>query len=97
MPAKLSRAEVEHIAELAKLGLTEEEKDRFSEQLSAILEYAEILQQLDTDAIPPTAQVIDLQNVMREDVVTPSLSQEEAVANAPAKEAGHFKVLPILE
>ena len=95
--AKLSRAEVEHVAELAKLGLTGEEKDRFSEQLSAILEYAEVLQRLDTTAIPPTAQVIDLRNVMRPDEVTPSLSLEEALANAPARLEGHFKVKPILE
>ncbi len=95
--AKLSRAEVEHVAELAKLGLTDEEKDRFSEQLSAILEYAEILQRLDTAAIPPTAQVIDLRNVMRPDEVIPSLLLEEALANAPAKMEGYFKVKPILE
>ena len=95
--AKLSRAEVEHVAELAKLGLSDEEKERFGEQLSAILEYAEILQRLDTAAIPPTAQVIGLRNVLRPDRVAPSLSLEEALANAPAKSEGHFKVKPILE
>lgn len=97
MPTKLSRDQVEHIAELAKLGLTEEEKDLFSEQLSAILEYAEMLQRLDTDAIPPTAQVMDLCNVMRDDEVRPSLPREEVLANAPAQVDGYFQVLPILE
>lgn len=97
MPTKLSRNQVEHIAELAKLGLTEEEKDLFSEQLSAILEYAEMLQRLDTDAIPPTAQVMDLCNVMRDDEVRPSLPREEVLANAPAQVDGYFQVLPILE
>ncbi len=68
----LTREEVAHIAELAKLGLTEEEMERFREQLSAILDYAAKLQELDTSAIPPTASVLDLQNVMRPDQVRPS-------------------------
>ena len=94
---KLSRAEVEHIAELAKLGLTEEEKQKFCEQLSAILEYAEMLQQLDTEAIPPTATVLPLQNVMRPDEVAPSFSQEDILANAPDAAEGCFRVRAILE
>ncbi len=94
---KLSRAEVEHIAELAKLGLTEEEKERFREQLSAILEYAGMLQQLDTEAISPTATVLPLQNVMRPDEVAPSFSQEEILANAPNAAGGCFRVPAILE
>jgi aspartyl-tRNA(Asn)/glutamyl-tRNA(Gln) amidotransferase subunit C len=94
---KLSRAEVEHIAELAKLGLTEEEKEEFREQLSAILEYAEVLQKLDTEAIPPTATVLPLQNVMRPDEVAPSFSQEDIFANAPDAAEGCFRVRAILE
>ncbi len=94
---ELSRAEVDHIAELAKLGLTEQEKDTFRRQLSAILAYAQTLQELDTEAIPPTAQVIPLHNVMRADVVTPSLPQAQVLANAPASEEGCFKVKAILE
>ena len=94
---KLSRAEVEHIAELAKLGLTEEEKEKFREQLSAILEYAEMLQQLDTEAIPPTATVLPLQNVMRPDEVAPSFSREDILANAPDAAEGCFRVRAILE
>ena len=94
---KLSRAEVEHIAELAKLEMTEEEKIKFCEQLSAILEYAEMLQQLDTEAIPPTATVLPLQNVMRPDEVAPSFSQEDILANAPDAAEGCFRVRAILE
>jgi aspartyl-tRNA(Asn)/glutamyl-tRNA(Gln) amidotransferase subunit C len=94
---KLSRAEVEHIAELAKLELTEEEKFKFCEQLSAILEYAEMLQQLDTEAIPPTATVLPLQNVMRPDEVAPSFSQEDILANAPDAAEGCFRVRAILK
>jgi len=92
----LTREEVEHIAELAKLGLTEEEKETFRQQLSAILDYAQMLQRLDTDAIPPTAQVITLQNVMRPDEVHPSFPREDILANAPAVQDGCFKVKAIL-
>jgi len=94
---KLSLKEVEHIAELAKLGLTEEEKERFRGQLSAILEYAEMLKELDTDAIPPTATVLPLRNVMRPDEVEPSFPLEDILANAPESEGGYFKVRVILE
>jgi len=94
---KLTRAEVDHIAELAKLGLTEEEREKFREQLSAILEYAEMLQRLDTEAIPPTATVLPLRNVMRPDEVRPSLPREDVLANAPQSEDGYFRVKAILE
>jgi aspartyl-tRNA(Asn)/glutamyl-tRNA(Gln) amidotransferase subunit C len=96
MPTILSKTDVEHIAELAKLGLTSEETERFREQLSAILEYAEMLEELDVDGIPPTAQVTGQGSVMREDEVLPSLSQEQALANAPDSANGEFKVRPIL-
>jgi len=94
---KLTYVEVEHIAELAKLSLTGEEKEKFREQLSAILEYAEILQRLDTEAIPPTATVLPLQNVMAADEVRPSFPREDILANAPEAEDGCFKVRAILE
>jgi aspartyl-tRNA(Asn)/glutamyl-tRNA(Gln) amidotransferase subunit C len=94
---ELSHVEVEHIAELAKLGLTDEEKETYRKQLSAILDYAQMLQRLDTDAISPTAQVIPLQNVMRPDIITPSLPRADVLANAPAAEEGCFKVKAILE
>ena len=94
---ELSRAKVEHIAELAKLELTEEEKIKFCEQLSAILENAETIHQLYTEAIPPTATVLPLQNVMRPDEVAPSFSQEDILANAPDVAEGCFRVPAILE
>jgi aspartyl-tRNA(Asn)/glutamyl-tRNA(Gln) amidotransferase subunit C len=93
----LTRDQVEHVANLAKLGLTEEEIELYRKQLSAILEYAAILQQLDTEAISPTATVFPLCNVMRADVPAASLSQEDALANAPAVTGGHFQVKAILE
>jgi aspartyl-tRNA(Asn)/glutamyl-tRNA(Gln) amidotransferase subunit C len=95
--AELSLSEVEHIAQLARLGLSNEEKEMFRHQLSAILEYAELLNQLDTDGVPPTTSALPLNNVMRPDETTPGLSTEEALANAPDTEAGQFKVRPILE
>jgi aspartyl-tRNA(Asn)/glutamyl-tRNA(Gln) amidotransferase subunit C len=95
--ARLSLAEVEMIAELAKLTLDEEEKRMFQEQLSAILEYAEMLQQVDTSDIPPTASAIPLKNVMRADKVSLSLPTEEALYNAPAAEQKSFKVKAVLD
>ena len=94
---KISREEVLHIALLARLGLTDEQVDRLSEQLSNILENFEILQQIDTTDIPPTSQSIALQNVVRDDEVAPSLSPDEVLANAPQKEADFFKVRAVLE
>ena len=94
---KLSRDEVLHIALLARLGLTEAEVDRFSEQLSNILENFEVLQQVDTDGIPPTAQAIPLQSVMRRDEVAPSLPASDILANAPRKEEDFFRVRAVLE
>lgn len=93
----LTREEVEHMAELAKLGLTEEEIERYRQQLSAILEYARRLQELDTQAIPPTASVLALQNVMRADETRPSLPREDLLANAPDVQDGQFRVGAVLE
>ena len=94
---KLSLTQVEHVADLARLALTEEEKELFRVQLSSILAYAERLQQLDTRDIPPTATVLPLANVLRDDEVRPSLSREDALANAPQAEEGHFRVPAVLE
>ena len=93
----LTIAEVEHIAELAKLDLAEPEKVLFREQLSAILDHAAAIQQVDTSAIPPTATVLPLRNVMRADVVEPSLPREDVLANAPDAVEGCFRVRAILE
>ena len=94
---KLSREDVLHIALLARLGLTEAEVDRFREQLSNILENFEVLQQVDTTDVPPTAQSIALQNVMKEDEETDSLPQSQVLANAPRKEGDFFRVRAVLE
>ena len=94
---KLSREEVLHIARLARLGFTKKELERFREQLSNILENFEVLQQVDTTGIPPTAQSIDLQNVMRGDKAVSSLPQSQVLANAPQKEENFFRVRPVLE
>ena len=94
---KISREEVLHIALLARLGLTAEEVDRLCEQLSNILENFEILQQVDTTDIPPTAQSIALQNVVSDDKPAPSLSPSEVLANAPKKEGDLFRVRAVLE
>jgi aspartyl-tRNA(Asn)/glutamyl-tRNA(Gln) amidotransferase subunit C len=94
---KLSREEVLHIARLARLGLTEEEIGRMGEQLSNILENFEVLQKVDTSSVPPTAQSIALQNVVRDDMLTPSLPVDEVLSNAPHKEGDFFKVRAVLE
>ena len=94
---KLSRERVEHIADLAKLALSEEELTTYQAQLSAILEHFEKLQELETEEIPPTATVLPLRSVMRADEVEPPLAREKALENAPDAEAGCFKVPPVLE
>lgn len=92
----LSNSDVEHVAMLARLGLTSDEIDLLREQLSSILEHVDVLSRVDTDAIPPTAQVNDLHNVLREDIVRPSLTQEAVLANAPASRNGFFEVRAVL-
>lgn len=94
---RLSREVVDHVAMLARLGLTEEEREQMREQLSSILEHVSLIQELDTEAIPPTAQVIALQNVWREDEVRPSLPIEDVLKNAPDAEDNMFKVNAVLE
>ena len=93
----LTIEEVEHIASLARLRLTGEEKARYREQLSAILDYMAMLRRLDTSAIEPTATVLPLRSVLRPDVVTPSLPVGELLALAPEVEAQMFRVPPVLE
>jgi aspartyl-tRNA(Asn)/glutamyl-tRNA(Gln) amidotransferase subunit C len=92
----LSRSDVEHVAHLARLGLTEEELSLLEGQLNHIVEQYTKLAELDTEAIEPTAQTIELENILREDVVTPSLTVEEALANAPLAAGGYIVSPPIL-
>jgi aspartyl-tRNA(Asn)/glutamyl-tRNA(Gln) amidotransferase subunit C len=95
MPA-LSRSEVEHVAHLARLGLTDAELATLEGQLNHILDQYSILARLDTDEIPPTAQTIELENILREDVVRPSLPVEAVVANAAERDGDFIVVPPIL-
>ncbi len=93
----LTQEEVEHIAELARLELTEEEKARYREQLSEILDYAARLQALDTSHIPPTSTVLAKRSVLRPDVPAQGLSTDEALSNAPRAEQKQFRVPPVME
>ena len=94
--ATLSRRDVEHVAHLARLGLSDEEVALFEEQLNHILEQFDVLSELDTEAIEPTARVIELENVLRDDVVRPGLTVEAALANAPDRSGDHFLVPAVL-
>jgi len=94
---KLSREEVLHISLLARLGLSETEVERAREQLSNILENFEVLQQVDTTGVPPTAQSITLQNVMKDDEPDSSLPPADILANAPQKEGDFFRIRAVLE
>lgn len=93
----LTSDDVRHVADLARLHLTDEEVRLYTQQLSAILDYAERLQEVDTSGVPPTPYVLPLQNVMAEDIPQPSLPNEVALANAPDKANGFFHVRTVFE
>ena len=93
--ATLSRSDVEHVAHLARLGLTDDELNRLEGQLNHILDQYAILATLDTDAIAPTAQTIELENILREDVARPSLAVSAVLGNA-ASQDGEFIVVPAI-
>jgi len=93
---ELSPEQVDHVADLARLALTDQEREIFRLQLSAVLEYAERLRQLDSGDIPLTATVLPLENVMRDDEARPSLPVEDVLSNAPAVEDGCFRVPVVL-
>ena len=93
----ITRADVQHVARLARLGLDDEEMDLLAAELDHILDAMQALRQLDTSAIPPTAQVIPLRNVMRDDVSRPPWPVEEILRNAPATRAQQFLVPPVLD
>jgi aspartyl-tRNA(Asn)/glutamyl-tRNA(Gln) amidotransferase subunit C len=88
----IDKKEVEHIAKLARLELTEKEKELFTNQLAEIVLYFEKLQELDIEGVEPTCHVEQISNRMREDIPLPSLSLEDALTNAPESEANHFRV-----
>lgn len=93
----ITRADVEHVADLARLHLTDDEIDRMQTQLSRILEAIETLRDVDTSRIGPTASVIQLENVMRDDEVRPGLSRDAALANAPLRDDPFLRVPTVLE
>jgi aspartyl-tRNA(Asn)/glutamyl-tRNA(Gln) amidotransferase subunit C len=93
----ITRADVEHVAALARLGLSEDEIERMVSQLNHILEAIAALQDVDTSAVGPTAQVIPLENIMRDDDPRDGISREAALANAPLREGAHLRVPVVLE
>lgn len=93
----IDRSVVRHVADLARIALTDEEVEQFTAQLSVVLEAVGKLREVDTEAIPPTASVLPLSNVTREDEVRPSLALEEALRNAPTRDGDLFRVQTPLE
>jgi aspartyl-tRNA(Asn)/glutamyl-tRNA(Gln) amidotransferase subunit C len=93
----ISREEVEHVALLARLGLSDDEIDRMQSQLSHILETIAQLADVDTSAIDPTAQVIELENVLRDDLPRPGLTRDASLGNAPLREGPMLRVPEVLE
>lgn len=93
----ISKEKVEHVAALARLRLTTEERDQFTIQLNQILQFAEKLNELDTDDIEPTSHVYPMSNVLREDKVKSSIPREQALSNAPSSQDGMFKVPAVFE
>ncbi|SOB98983.1 aspartyl/glutamyl-tRNA(Asn/Gln) amidotransferase subunit C [Ureibacillus xyleni] len=95
--AKLTKEEVKHVAHLARLAITDEEAEKFANQLGKITDFAEQLNELDTTNVKPTSHVLPIVNVMREDVAQKGLDREVMMLNVKEQEAGQVKVPPILE
>lgn len=94
--SQISLDEVKHVANLARLAITEAEADKLTKQLDAIITFAEQLNELDTENVEPTSHVLDIKNILREDVPEQGLPREEVLKNAPEVMDGQFKVPPIL-
>ncbi|MDX8046817.1 Asp-tRNA(Asn)/Glu-tRNA(Gln) amidotransferase subunit GatC [Gracilibacillus sp. S3-1-1] len=95
--AEISKEQVKHVANLARLSLTDEEVETFTQQLGDIINYAELLNELDTGDVKPTTHVLDLKNVMRKDEPKEWIKKEDALKNAPDEQDGQFRVPSILE
>ncbi|RAL24364.1 Asp-tRNA(Asn)/Glu-tRNA(Gln) amidotransferase subunit GatC [Thermoflavimicrobium daqui] len=93
----ISKEEVVHVATLSRLKLTEEETEQYTKQLNDILQFAEKLNQLDTEQIEPTSHVLPIENVLRDDEVRPSIPREKALLNAPDQKNGMFRVPAVFE
>lgn len=96
MPTRISKEDVAHVARLARLTLTEEELDRFTGQLGAVLEHARDVESLDTAGVPPTAHPLPIRNIFREDELEPPLDRDEVLSQAPSVEEHKFRVPRIL-
>jgi len=96
VPQKITRDDVAHVADLARLALSDDELDRFTEQLAAVLDHAADVEALDVADVPPTSHPVPLENVLRDDVVRPTLDRAEVLAQAPAVEDDRFRVPPSL-
>ena len=97
MATRITRDEVEHVARLARLALTDDEIDELGSQLGVILEHAQDIAELDVEGLPPTAHPVPVENVLRADDVRRGLDRDEVLAEAPAAEDGRFRVPRILE
>ena len=95
--SRISTDQVKHVAHLARLAITEDEANRFTQQLDKIITFAEQLNEVDTENVEPTSHVLEIKNVMREDVAKPGLPNEEVLKNAPDHQDGQIKVPPIIE
>lgn len=94
---KISKKDIEHVAELARIYITDEEKISLESELSSIIDFADKLSELDTNGVEPAAHAIHVQNVFRNDEVVPSYKRDELIENAPEKQAGCFAVPRIVE
>ena len=94
---RITMDEVKHVANLARLAITEEEAEKLTNELDAIISFAEQLNELDTENVEPTSHVLDMKNIFREDVSKPGLPVEEVLKNAPDHENGQIKVPAIIE
>jgi len=97
MSTRITRADVEHVARLARLALTDDELERFTDQLGSILDHAAAVAALDLGDVTPTAHPLELRNVLRPDEPRPGLARDEVLAEAPATEDGRFRVPRILD
>jgi aspartyl-tRNA(Asn)/glutamyl-tRNA(Gln) amidotransferase subunit C len=95
--SRISTDQVKHVANLARLSITEEDAELFASQLDAIITFAEQLNEVDTENVKPTSHVLDMKNIMREDISEKGLSNEEVVKNAPDHADGYIRVPSILE
>ncbi len=96
MPKTIETNTVKHVAYLVRLGISEEEAGKFSSQFSSIIDYFNMLNEVDTENVPPASDIVNAENILREDVARPSMSREEFLKNAPQSERGYVKVPTVL-